>query len=169
MDHQTKSVRDLVTRLFGSADNVAGREYVTLCHNWQSLVGLDIAAHSEPLDVKRNALVVGVDHPGWMQLLQMREQELLERLRSEYPELAISSLQMKLQTGQMKLQSGRESSRETETVQRSKSGRMPRGKPQYNPSPGLDSIDDEELRERIKRLGRMIAERDAAHGGNQES
>ncbi len=166
MEHQTKSVRDLLARLFSSVDDRAGRQYVELHHKWQSLVGFDIAAHSEPVDVKRSALVVQVDHPGWMQMLQMREKALIVRLQREFPELSITSLHMKLQT-------------ETSAATGFPTDSAP---PTAKPSPaqddeavpvtpadaaaGIERISDPVLRERLERLGKVIAERNALSEDN---
>lgn len=169
MTDDSKSARELVAKLFSTVDSSAGRQYVALHQNWQSLVGMDLAAHSEPVDIRRDALVVELDHPGWMQMLQMQERRLIERLRREFPELAIKTLQMRLRN---------ESDTESKTDTREQPGApapAPRGERPAEPEPaaeperaadgseqrpeGLDRIDDPELRERLERLGKMVAER----------
>ncbi len=165
MEHESKSARELITRLFRSVDNPAGRQYVALHQNWQSLVGFDLAAHSEPVDIKRNALVVELDHPGWMQILQLQEKELLARVQREFPELKVGALHMRL------VRSGDEPTGEAGAAAGGSGGKKPRGAPETDSDSevdaaggedepeGIERIDDPELRARLQRLGRMIAER----------
>ncbi len=179
MTDDSKSARELVAKLFSSVDSSAGRQYVALHQNWQSLVGIDLAAHSEPVDIRRDALVVELDHPGWMQMLQMQERRLVQRLRRDFPELAIKTLQMRLKNEpdareqaveqpveqpveQTPAQGGKQAGEAKREPERSKK----REQPEH--SEGLDRIDDPELRERLERLGKMIAERNAEEGNAEE-
>ena len=183
MTDDSKSARELVAKLFRSVDSSAGRQYVALHQNWQSLVGIDLAAHSEPVDIRRDALVVELDHPGWMQMLQMQERRLVQRLRRDFPELAIKTLQMRLknepdareQAVEQPVEQTPEQTPEQAAKQAGEAKREPeRSKKREQPehSEGLDRIDDPELRERLERLGKMIAERNAeernAEEGNAE-
>ena len=179
MTDDSKSARELVAKLFSSVDSSAGRQYVALHQNWQSLVGIDLAAHSEPVDIRRDALVVELDHPGWMQMLQMQERRLVQRLRRDFPELAIKTLQMRLKNEpdareqaveqpveqpveQTPAQGGKQAGEAKREPERSKKREQPE-----HPE-GLDRIDDPELRERLERLGKMIAERNAEEGNAEE-
>ena len=76
-----------------------GRNIVSLFSGWRAMVGDDLASHTRPADVRRGAVVVEVDHPGWMQLLQMREEAILGKIGKKFPELGIRSLQMRLVPG----------------------------------------------------------------------
>ncbi len=170
MEHESKSAGELVTRLFRSVDNPAGRQYVALHQSWQSLVGYDLAAHSEPVDIKRNALVVELDHPGWMQILQLQEKQLLGRVQREFPELKIGALHMRLVRGED--DASREVSAASTAPGHPPADEKPRSTPEARSDVtapgagddepgGIERIDDPELRARLKRLGRMIAERSA--------
>ena len=171
MTDDSKSARELVAKLFSSVDSSAGRQYVALHQNWQSLVGIDLAAHSEPVDIRRDALVVELDHPGWMQMLQMQERRLVQRLRRDFPELAIKTLQMRLKNEPDAREQTLEQTLEQAAKQAGEAKREPeRSKKREQPEhpEGLDRIDDPELRERLERLGKMIAERNAEEGNAEE-
>lgn len=73
-----------------------GEKYVSFFSRWREMVGDDLASHSRVADVRRGAAVVEVDHPGWMQLLQMREEEILKKIKTNFPELGIRSLHMRI-------------------------------------------------------------------------
>jgi predicted nucleic acid-binding Zn ribbon protein len=50
---------------------------------WQSLVDPDTAAHSRPLKVVKDVLVLEVDNSAWMQQLRFQKLHLLELLNSQ--------------------------------------------------------------------------------------
>lgn len=72
-----------------------GQEYVAFFKSWHGIVGTDIAAHSKVTDIKNGALVVEVDHPGWMQKLHMRKDEVLRKIASQYPQLGVRTLHLR--------------------------------------------------------------------------
>jgi len=47
--------------------------------------------------VKRGAVLVEVDHPGWLQMLQLKKSQLLKNIRKRYPELEIRDIRCFLQ------------------------------------------------------------------------
>lgn len=64
--------------------------------SWGKVAGPSIAAHSRPVDVRNGIVFVEAEHPGWIQLLQMNQHRILERLRSGFPELGISGIAFRL-------------------------------------------------------------------------
>lgn len=67
----------------------------SLLSEWESLVG-KLAAHSKIFDVEKGTLTVDADHPGWMQLLQMREREILTKIKRKFPTLEIQRMRFRL-------------------------------------------------------------------------
>jgi hypothetical protein len=88
--------RDALNRFFNLYNLQAGRDWSEFFSGWVKLVGEDLASHTRVFDVKNGALIVEVDHPGWMQLLQLRRQSVLAEVGRRYPQLGIRSMQMRL-------------------------------------------------------------------------
>jgi hypothetical protein len=88
--------RDALNRFFNLYNLQAGRDWADFFSGWIKLVGEDLASHTRVFDVKNGALIVEVDHPGWMQLLQLRRQSVLAEVGRRYPQLGIRSMQMRL-------------------------------------------------------------------------
>lgn len=64
--------------------------YIDLFSSWAELLGEgmeDIAAHSEPVDIKNGALIVYVDHPGWVQRIDFRKKQILNCLNKRYAQI----------------------------------------------------------------------------------
>jgi len=62
---------------------------------WSSIVG-NLSAHSRIFSVERGTLTVDADHPGWMQLIQAKEQKILFTLSRKYPQLKIKRIRFRL-------------------------------------------------------------------------
>ena len=57
----------------------SGHKYISLFGGWEDVVGEPLCDHTRAIDVQRGSLVVEVDHPGWFQMLQFREKQILRR------------------------------------------------------------------------------------------
>jgi len=53
--------------------------------NGKRIAGDALAAHARLIDVQNGILLVEVDHPGWLQMLQLRKAPLLEAARQTAP------------------------------------------------------------------------------------
>lgn len=54
------------------------------------------AVHSQIKDLEKGVLLVEADHPGWIQILQTKQGELLSAVQRRYPELNIRGLAFRL-------------------------------------------------------------------------
>ena len=55
-----------------------------------------VAAHSQIRELENSILLVEADHPGWIQILQTKQGELLSAVQHRYPELGISAIAFRL-------------------------------------------------------------------------
>ena len=163
------------------------RGYVDFFQSWQQIVGVDLAAHSDAVDIRNHALVVEVDHPGWMQKLHMQRERILKTLQQRYPNLDIRNIHFTLveegSLGAAEQRTGpRSSGSDTtaptgvpETTERAtfqhpdpaepspeerEREQQEEPKPSKNEKDALKKIGSEQLRERLESLGRHIHERE---------
>ena len=54
------------------------------------------ALHSQIRELERGVLLIEADHPGWIQILQFRQTELLSVIKRRYPELGIHGIAFRL-------------------------------------------------------------------------
>ena len=54
------------------------------------------AVHSRIRELERGMLLVEADHPGWIQILQTKQGELLSSVQRRYPELNIQGIAFRL-------------------------------------------------------------------------
>jgi hypothetical protein len=135
-----------------------GMPYVKLFRSWQSIAGDRIAAHAEPVDIRGTALVVEVDHPGWSQMVLLSRERILRELGRRFPELTITGLHVRV-AGERTVNSPGDSGSGLTANAESANGDSRRSDRAYDPPPpsadeseSLGRIDDEDLRDSLKRL-----------------
>lgn len=81
----------------------AVRELIPIVNRWNeilaSIPGLSKrhpGVHCRIANLSSGLLTVEADHPGWLQLLQWHQGELVERLQASFPVLAIKGVQFRL-------------------------------------------------------------------------
>ena len=62
---------------------------------WDQLVGEQIAQRARPLRLRKNVLEVQVDHPVWMQQLQMLKPKILEKINQQIPNAGITDIYLR--------------------------------------------------------------------------
>jgi hypothetical protein len=67
---------------------------------WDKVVGEQIAKRARPLRIREKILEVRVDHPVWMQQLQMLKPQILRKLRQELPDCDIEDIYLRRGTPQ---------------------------------------------------------------------
>ena len=59
---------------------------------WSDVVGARLAAHSDIVDIRNGVLYITVDHPAWLQLIQLRSEAIRRQIAKRFPEIAIREL-----------------------------------------------------------------------------
>ena len=95
-DLRVKDVSSLLSNLFDADKLSRGEKVSSFFASWASLVGPRFAAHSRVLDVHNGLLVIEAEHPGWIQLLQMRQSGILEDVARRFPELGLRGIVFRL-------------------------------------------------------------------------
>ena len=53
-------------------------------------------SHSRIAELERSVLLVEADHPGWIQLLQTKQRELLNAVRRRFPDIHLTGISLRL-------------------------------------------------------------------------
>lgn len=89
-----KKADEILLKLLGNLKVTENRSYTSLFGSWEKIAGIDIANHSELIDIKNKILFINVDHPGWIQLIQIKKKEIKRRIKSVFPELEIQDIRI---------------------------------------------------------------------------
>ena len=87
-----KKAADILKAVLGDQAARQGENWSSFFRGWAAIAGDDIAAHSQVKDVKRGSVIVEVDHPGWLQMLQLEKAAILKSIQGHYPELEIRDI-----------------------------------------------------------------------------
>jgi predicted nucleic acid-binding Zn ribbon protein len=82
-------VLDTMTRSLGWSSPLARGDLLTA---WPDLVGIDIAAHSEPAGIDEGVLTVQCDSTAWATQLRIMRAEILTTIVRRYPDAEVTSI-----------------------------------------------------------------------------
>jgi len=83
---------DLLKEVLGRAGFDPQAPQAMIYRLWDELLGADLAGSAWLRDIRRGRLEVVVDHPARLQLVRLRQQEILRRVRRRFPELEVTGL-----------------------------------------------------------------------------
>lgn len=63
---------------------------------WSKATGESLAAHSRPVDLRNGIVYVEASHAGWIQLLQMEQDRILDSMKKSFPDLGIRGIAFRL-------------------------------------------------------------------------
>lgn len=95
-DFRARKASDLLGTILTPQTAATVQGWSNFFGSWGKAAGPNLAAHSRPVDVRNGIVFVEAEHPGWIQLLQMNQRRILERLRNSFPELGISGIAFRL-------------------------------------------------------------------------
>ncbi len=90
----TRQAGDILKELFSSM-KISRREE-TIFDVWPDLVGDEAAKHLKIQDIKSKTLLLTADHPGWVQMAQLRKNEILEKIKGRFPDKYIDNIKISL-------------------------------------------------------------------------
>jgi hypothetical protein len=95
-DSRIKDVSSLLSAFFDEEKLSRGGQYADFFGSWKHSAGDRLSAHSRIVDICNNLLIVEADHPGWIQLLQLRQAEILRLISQRFPQLELRGISFRL-------------------------------------------------------------------------
>lgn len=93
-DVSGRKAAELVTQLIDRIGAKDTEGVIPLVTHWRAIAGDAFADHSRILDIRHQALVVGVDHPGWLQQIHLDQQRILSTIHQRLPTTRVNSLHL---------------------------------------------------------------------------
>lgn len=160
---EPNSARDLINRFINTIGARDETGVVPFVQAWPKIVGTDKAAHSQVLDVKNGTVLIGVDHPAWLQRMHMDRVRIVARIQRDFPSLQVRQLAFTIVSEFASPWQG-------ETGQIEPVGSTPPAtkKPQSTddePSTAPSAAEDDEFQRHLDGLRRALEEKERADGG----
>jgi len=93
-----KIAGEILSTLFDEQFLKKAQSYSEFYDSWADITaknGIAAAAeHSRIKDLDKGLLLIEMDHPGWKQILQTKQSEILNDFRIRFPELDISDISL---------------------------------------------------------------------------
>jgi hypothetical protein len=146
-----KKIGELLSVFFDDDTIKKAQGYNSLFSSWRDIAGENIAAHSRIVELEKSVLRIEADHPGWIQILQIRQKGLLNRVRRKFPTLNITGISFRLSRNptapaQPERDAGLDAREETESAEAVPEIAAENLRDLYA------KIKDDELRESLKRI-----------------
>ncbi|MDR0556720.1 MAG: DUF721 domain-containing protein [Treponema sp.] len=98
-----KKAGDLLSVFFDEYAGRNARNISKVFTSWAAIVKEQripaAADHTQIVELERNIALIEADHSGWIQILQTKQQEILESFRRRFPELTINGVSFRLSRG----------------------------------------------------------------------
>jgi predicted nucleic acid-binding Zn ribbon protein len=95
-----KKIGDVLSAFFDEDTLKKAKGYGDLFSSWGSLTAKcgipQAAAHSRISGLEKSLLLVEADHPGWVQILQTKQKELLEEVQKQFPGFFTTGIVLRL-------------------------------------------------------------------------
>jgi hypothetical protein len=88
------SAKDLIARFIDSIGIRDEKGIVPFVRSWPEIAGPDLAAHSQVLDIRNGAVLVGLDHPAWLQRMHLERSRIVRQVQQRFPSLEVRYLHM---------------------------------------------------------------------------
>ncbi|MGL1893720.1 MAG: DUF721 domain-containing protein [Spirochaetaceae bacterium] len=87
-----KKAGDLVNIYFNEVQKKEGEQYNSFHNSWNEITGDKIGNNSEIKDIVDGNLIIQIDHPGWKQLILLKEKYILKKINKKFPELSVKKI-----------------------------------------------------------------------------
>jgi len=156
-----KKAGEILSAIFDEQFVKKAQTFENLFESWIEITAEnDIASaaeHSRIKDLTKGVLLVEIDHPGWKQIIQTKQKKLLKEYQSRFPDMEITKISLVLG-------SSKPASENKETQELPQKEQTPSENSEYIDDETVASyfndIKDDELREKLIKLGQTIAVRE---------
>lgn len=91
-----KRASDILARLIDEKADAQSLSGSGVFRSWADIAGAPLSDHSRVYELQHGQLCVEVDHPGWLQVLLLRKNQILHRVGRAYPQLKIHGLRARV-------------------------------------------------------------------------
>lgn len=95
-DSRVRKASELLGSILSPTVGEKAQAWARLQGFWAKTLGESLASHSRIADLRNGIVYVEADHPGWIQLLQLRQDSTLRAIQAAYPEFGVSGLAFRL-------------------------------------------------------------------------
>ncbi len=87
-----KKAGDLLNIFFNDVQKSEGEQFSNFHKSWEKIAGEKIGHNTKIHDVVDGNLIIEIDHPGWKQLILMKEKSIIRQIKKDFPQLKVEKV-----------------------------------------------------------------------------
>ena len=161
-----KKAGDVLSEILGEGFEKKAHGYSKFFDSWTDITAkngiANAAAHSRIKELEKGIVIIEMDHPGWKMILQTKQSKLLSDFRIRFPELKIMGISLMLGRSDVPAEEKAEKTEQSISVVEPPEQLhfFSQTNSDENNASVIEAIKDDDLREKLIKLGQTIAERE---------
>ena len=91
-----KKAGDLLKNFFENLNIREPKGVKTITSSWKDIAGQELSEHTRIKDIRKDTVYVEADHPGWLQILELKKRSILGNINTDFPEKGITEIRISL-------------------------------------------------------------------------
>lgn len=87
-----KKAGDLLNIFFDDIQKAQGEQFSDFHKSWERIAGEKIGQNTKINDIVDGNLIIEIDHPGWKQLILLKEKNIIRQINKDFPELKVGKI-----------------------------------------------------------------------------
>ena len=88
-----KKAGDLLKEFFDNL-GISAEKAENIYSSWKEIAGKEIGDNSGVVNIKKGIIIVEVDHPGWIQIINLKKEQILTKINKKFPEKEIKEIKV---------------------------------------------------------------------------
>lgn len=86
-----KKAGDLLKDFFDNL-KLNGKDEKTIVSSWEDIVGKELALNTRVKEIKKGILIIEADHQGWLQIINLKNRQIMDKVTNKFPEKKITEI-----------------------------------------------------------------------------
>ncbi len=91
-----KKAGDLLKNIFESFNIKEPKDGKTITSSWQEIAGKELSEHTRIKDIRKDTIYIEADHPGWLQILELKKRSIIGNINAIFPDKGITDIRISL-------------------------------------------------------------------------
>ena len=92
-ERKMKKAGDFLKEFFDNL-GISAEKKETIYSCWTEIAGKEIADNSRVVDIKKEIISVETDHPGWIQIINLKKTHIINEINKKFPEKQIKEIKV---------------------------------------------------------------------------
>ncbi len=91
-----KKAGDILKNFFENLNIKEPKGGKTIISSWIEIAGKELSEHTRIKDIRKDIIYVEADHPGWLQILELKKRSIIGNINNMFPDREITDIRISL-------------------------------------------------------------------------